>query len=328
LWAKHSLSGRVEKENERFSSHFSDAFPPDDDKTNERGRMSYTGEWRGGFAERLFLTAGIRRDDNDNFQDFTTWRTAASLVLRELNARPHASAGTAVKLPTMFEQFGTTQFFVPNPSLTPEKSFGWDAGVELTFHSGRMTFDVTYFRANLTDKINGFFFDPGLGNFTAINLPGESTREGVEISARFKLAPNLTLGGAYTYTDARDPDGQRELRRPPHSARADVAYAFHGGRGAVTLAAIYNGAMDDRAFVLPFFTPSLRVGLDDYWLVNATARYKLQPGVELFGRVENALDQHYQEAFGFEAAPIAAYAGLKLTLGGPDGIGASRIAPE
>jgi vitamin B12 transporter len=285
--------------------------------------MAYTGEWRGGFADRLFLTAGIRRDDNDNFQDFTTWRAAASLVLRELNLRPHASVGTAVKLPTMFEQFGTDQFFRPNPDLTPEKSFGWDAGLEFTFHKGRVLFDVTYFRANLTDKINGFFFDPVIGNFTAINLPGESTREGVEVSARFKVASNLTLGGAYTYTDARDPNGVREIRRPPHSARADIAYVFDGGRGTATLGAMYNGRMVDTAFPLPFFFPSQRVDLDAYWLVNATASYKLQPGVEVFARVENLLDQHYQEVFGFESAPIAAYAGVKLTFGGPDGLGGS-----
>ncbi|MGE0848892.1 MAG: TonB-dependent receptor plug domain-containing protein [Hyphomicrobiaceae bacterium] len=325
LWAKHTVSGRVEKEMERFSSHFADTFPPDDDKTNERGRVSYTGEWRGAFHDRLFLTAGIRRDDNDNFQDFTTWRTAASLLLPEINARPHASAGTAVKLPTMFEQFGLTQFFVPNPNLTPEESFGWDAGVEFTFHKRRVIFDVTYFHSNLTNKINGFFFDPVIGNFTAINLAGESTREGVEISARYKVAPNLTLGGAYTYLDARDPNGAREMRRPPHAARSDVTYTFHGGRGTATLAAIYNGRMEDRAFELPFFSPTSIVALDPYWLVNATASYKVQRGVEVFGRVENLLDQRYQEVFGFESAPIAAYAGAKLTFGGPDGIGGDRI---
>jgi vitamin B12 transporter len=315
---KQSFSGRIEKEDEQFTPEGTFA----DGRLRERGRIAYTGEWRGAFADRLFLTANVRRDDNDNFQDFTTWRTAASLVLRELNARPHASVGTAVKLPTMFEQFGTDQFFRPNPGLTPEKSFGWDAGLEFTFHQGRTLFDVTYFRANLTDKINGFFFDPAIGNFTAINLPGESTREGVEVSARFKLARNLTLGGAYTYTDARDPNGQREVRRPPHSARTDVAYAFDGGRGSATLGVVYNGRMDDTAFVLPFFTPTQRVELSDYWLINATASYKVAPGVEIYGRVENLLNQHYQETFGFESAPIAAYAGVKLTFGGTDGIGA------
>ena len=85
------------------------------DWSAQRGRMAYTGEWRGDFADRLFLTAGIRRDDNDNFQDFTTWRAAASLVLKELDMRPHASVGTAVKLPTMFEQFGTSPLLRAEP---------------------------------------------------------------------------------------------------------------------------------------------------------------------------------------------------------------------
>ncbi len=319
LWMKHAVSGRVEKEEERFTPEGTFA----DGLERQRGRVAYTGEWRGGLAERLFLTAGVRRDDNDNFQDFTTWRTAVSLVVSELYMRPHASAGTAVKLPTMFEQFGTSPFFVPNPSLAPEESFGWDAGVELTFFKGIVVFDATYFHANLTDKIDGTAPGPRPGTFTSVNLSGESTREGVELSARVKLASNVTLGGAYTYTDARNPNGDREFRRPPHAARADIAYGFAGGRGTATLGAIYNGRMDDIAFEMPFFFPTHRVVLGDYWLVNSTVSYKLVPGVEAFGRVENLLDKQYQEVFGFEAAPITVFAGLKLTFGGPDGIGGS-----
>jgi vitamin B12 transporter len=219
----------------------------------------------------------------------------------------------------MFEQFGTSPFFVPNPLLTPEESFGWDAGVELTLFKGVAILDVTYFNSDLTDKINGTAPGPRPGTFTSVNLPGESTREGVEIAARFKLTRDLTLGGAYTYTDARNPDGDRELRRPPHAGKVDLAYDFMGGRGTATVGAIYNGRMDDLAFTMPFFFPTQRVVLGDYWLLNATASYKLSPGVEVFGRIENLLDRHYQEVYGFESPPVAAYAGLKLTLGGVEG---------
>ena len=271
----------------------------------------------------LWSVTGIRFDDNEAFRDTTTWRTAASLPLAELGIRPHASVGTAVKLPTMFEQFWTDQFFSPNPNLLPERSFGWDAGIEFTLLGGRAAVDVTYFRADLTDKIDGFVPTGVPGVFTAANLPGKSTREGVEIAARVRLASNLTWGAAYTFTDARNPDGQEEVRRPPHSARTDLSYTFAGGRGSASLAVLYNGRMEDIAFVLPFFDPQLRVGLDPYWAVNAAASYKLQPGVELFARVENLLDQKYQESFGFEAAPIAAFGGIKFTLGGPDGFGGS-----
>jgi vitamin B12 transporter len=322
IWAKHAFSGRVERELESFTPgpFTGDPFGPDGIE-RDRSRLAVQGEWRGAFADRLFITVGVRHDDNNNFQDFTTWRGAASLVLREWDLRPHASVGTAVKLPTMFEQFGRNQFFVPNADLAPEESFGWDAGMEFTFLKGKAILDITYFQANLENKINGFV-PVGGGKFTAQNLPGESTREGVEVAARFVLTPGLTLGAAYTYLDARNPNGEEEVRRSPHGARADLAYSFAGGRGSATLAGIYNGRMEDLAFVLPDFTPQ-RVNLGEYWLVNATISYKLQPGVEIFGRVENMLDQNYQEAFGFESAPIAAFAGVKLTFGGLEGVGGS-----
>ena len=316
IWTKHTFSGRLEKENERFTPEGSFA----DGLERDRGRLSYTGEWRGAVADRLFLTAGIRRDDNDTFRDFTTWRTAASLVLREMGLRPHASVGAAVKLPTMFEQFGTNPFFTPNDKLVPEESFGWDAGLEFTFLKGLAILDITYFNTNLTNKINGTAPGPKPGTFTSVNLPGESTREGVEIGARFKVTDGLTLGAAYTYLDARNPDGQEEIRRSPHGARADLAYSFAGGRGSASLVAVYNGRMEDLAFVLPNFDQK-RVALGEYWLINAAASYKLQPGVELFGRVENLFDARYQEVYGFQAAPITAFAGVKLTFGGPEGVG-------
>jgi vitamin B12 transporter len=113
--------------------------------------------------------------------------------------------------------------------------------------------------------------------------------------------------------------------RPPHSGRLDATYAFGNGRGSITSTLAYNGQRDDLAFGLPNFN-LVRVSLDDYWLATIAARYRLADGVEAFGRVENALDATYQEVYGFASAGIAAYAGLKLTLGGEAGIGANAKA--
>ncbi len=100
----------------------------------------------------------MRHDDNDSFKDFTTWRTSASLALREVGLRPHASVGTGVRLPTMVEQFGQFANFVPNPNLIPEESFGWDAGIEYSFYKGRAAVDVTYFNTELTNEIFSRFW--------------------------------------------------------------------------------------------------------------------------------------------------------------------------
>ena len=74
--------------------------------------------------------------------------------------------------------------------------------------------------------------------------------------------------------------------------------------------------MQDVAFSAITFS-SERVTLDEYWLVTAAASYKVAPGVELYGRVENLLDDNYQEIFGFETAGVAAYAGVRISYEEP-----------
>jgi vitamin B12 transporter len=304
---RHILTGFIDHEEETFiSSSFSTDpfFPfPADNTENERSRQGYAFEYRGEYFDRLFLTGVVRHDNNDSFEDFTTWRTSLSVDLSQFGLRPHASTGTSVKFPTMFEQFGSIPgFFTPNPNLLPEESFGWDAGVEFTIIPNRATVDVTYFKADLENQIQGFFFP--------VNLPGISHRQGVEVGGRFAVTPGLTLGASYTYLDATDPDGSRSIRRPEHSGRLDVDYTFDDGRARINAAAMYNGEMLDTNFG-PF--PSVDVTLDDYLLLNVAASYRISPGVELYGRVENLLNEDYQEVYGFETADIAAYAGLRFT---------------
>ena len=310
---RHSLTGLVEHEAEHFNQ------VTGDNLTRERSRIATAAEYRAELFGRLTVTANVRHDDNETFDDFTTWRTAASLGLREWGLRPHASYGTGVKLPTMVEQFGQFAGFVPNPDLKAEESTGWDAGIELSLAKGAFVIDATYFKANLENEIVTRFLP--FFQSTVENLAGESTRKGVELAARWRPWAPLTLGAAYTWLDARDDQGLPEIRRARDSGRLDATLAFDGGRGSVTVAALYNGTTPDFAFGLPTFE-TVRVQLDDYWLATLAARYKLQPGVEVFGRIENLLDQRYQEVFGFETAGVAAYAGMKLTFGGEHGIGA------
>lgn len=116
--------------------------------------------------------------------------------------------------------------------------------VEFSFLRGRAVLDVTYFKADLTNEI-------GTGNFSGVYIPfnliGDSTREGIEVSARVLVTDELSIGGYYTYLEAFQPDGQVEVSRPEHSGRVDVNYAFDKGRGNLNLAAVYNGEMEDTA---------------------------------------------------------------------------------
>lgn len=302
---RHFLTGLVERERQRFEQP-SDASMPH----RERHTTSYAGEARGEYYDTLFLTANVRRDDNDFVEDFTTWRFAGALKVPQTPFRLHSSVGTGVKYPSLSEQYGSFAFFTPNADLVPEEAFGWDAGVETTILPGRAKVDITYFDTELTNEIDF----RSLADFTSqpFNREGESTRRGIEVGATYRLFDGLTLAAAYTYLRARESDGSVEVRRAPHSGRVDVNYAFDGGRGNVNVAAIYNGDMLDNAFDLGTFSAT-KVALDEYWLINVAASYEVSPGVALYGRVENAFDADYQEVFGYETAGVAAYAGLRFT---------------
>lgn len=307
----HTVTGLVGFEEQLYTTEGSFA----DGITRRRERLAFAGEWLVNVDDQLFVTGNIRHDDNSTFEDFTTWRASASWRLANLGLRPHASVGTAVKEPTMFEQFGLLPgFFTPNPNLIPEESFGWDAGVEWASRDRKYSIDVTYFKSDLTNQINGLAPGPNF-TFTAVNRAGRSHREGIEVAGRVELFKGLSLHAAYTYLDTETFEGLEEFRRPHHAGRGDLRYVGFDDKLLVNVSAIYNGEMIDpvRRVTGPFSSIAERLTLDDYWVLNAAAAYRVAPGIEMFGRVENFLNEDYQEIFGFEAPPIAAYAGLRFT---------------
>ena len=54
-----------------------------------------------------------------------------------------------------------------------------------------------------------------------------------------------------------------------------------------------------------------RVSLRDYMLVRLAGQYNLTPDVSLTARVENLLDQDYEEIFSYRPSGRAFYAGVQ-----------------
>lgn len=311
LAASHAVTGLVEREIESFTP----AGDATDGAERSQNREFVAAEYRGDFSKTVFVTANLRHDDNEGFEDFTTWRSAVSVPLAGVGLRPHASVGTAVKFPNLIELYGSIPgFFVPNPNLKPEEFFGWDAGVEYSFAKGIAVIDVTYFNASLKNEIVTLGFP-----YSLQNAAGTSTRNGVEVAGRAKLSDKLSVGAAYTYLEARNDLGEEAIRRPPHTGRFDLNYVFASGRANFNLAAVYNGRQQDLAFRMPTFTQE-RAVLDSYWLTTLAASYQLSPGVEVYGRVENALNDSYQEAYGYATAGATVFAGMRFSYVEPASI--------
>lgn len=305
--AKHQITGGYEIERETFRARE----PVFDATQLERQRRDLQGlvaEYRGTFLDQFHLTGAVRQDFNDAFEDVATYSASAAWQIPNRGTRLHASLGTGVTNPTFFEQFGFIPgSFIGNESLKPEESFGWDIGVEQRFLDDRLVVDLTYFRQDLENEIVTLF-TPTFRS-TAENQEGTSKRQGVEVAGTLNIFDGFSATASYTYTDATDPDGEIEVRRPKHSGSFTAAYVFADDRARIFAETIFNGRMDDLEFA--GITADGRVTLDSYTLVTIGGSYKFTDTLEGFARVENLFDEDYEEVFDFRTAGRGAFAGLK-----------------
>ena len=74
------------------------------------------------------------------------------------------------------------------------------------------------------------------------------------------------------------------------------------------------GDQDDTFFEVapPFGTQT--VDLDSYYLASVAASYRLTEQASVYARVENLLDEDYEDVYGYNTPGIGAYAGIRLSF--------------
>lgn len=294
----HFLTGFAEREEETYKNRFTGR---EEDRTLNAFGLQYRAE----IAEQLNLYATVRKDQNDAFEDADTYSLAASWAIPGAGSRLHASYGTGVTNPTFIEQFGfDPSTFIGNAALVPEESVGWDFGLEQTLIPDRLVVDLTYFHATLDNEI----FTAFLPTFqtTPLNNTSKSMREGWELYVTANPIDDVSVVGSWTELDASEPAGV-EIRRPEQQGSLDASWRIGGGPVQLNLGVSYNGDTWDTDF-----GTFLRTRLAPYTLVRFGAAWKVTDQVEVYGRVENVLDEKYQEQIGFNAAPQAAYVGVRF----------------
>jgi vitamin B12 transporter len=274
------------------------------DQRLERSQQGYYAEYQGRFAERLFVSAGARYDDNDDFGTHTSARVSAAFVQHlgsDRSLKYRASAGTGFRAPSLYEiSYNISPFAFPpaaGVSLAEETSRGYDLGVEYDTANG-LHLEATYFDQDIDDEI---LFD--LVNFSGyLQSVGTSTSTGIEIAAAIPLSERWELQGNWTHNEADDATEQQRLRRPKDF-------------GSVGL--LYRAASERFRFIANYRLSrgSLDIGnvaLDDYEVLDLSGAFAFTETVEIFGRIENATDEVYQEVSGYETAARALYAGVRF----------------
>jgi vitamin B12 transporter len=251
-----------------------------------------------------FTTLGGRLDDHSSFGLKGTYRFTSAYNVKQTNSTVKGSYGTAFRAPSLY------QLYAPDygdKNLNPEKSTGWDLGVEQSLFGGKMTMGATYFHNDFDDLIN---FDSNLYKYDNI---ARATTQGVELTASVHPIDELTLRAGYTYTKTEDKEtGLELLLRPKNKISADGNYRFlknaNLNLGIIYVGTRFNTVYDPNTFA------ATRVKMSEYLLANLAASYDVSKNIQIFGRVDNLFDRNYEEITGYGTAGMSAFCGGKVSF--------------
>jgi outer membrane receptor protein involved in Fe transport len=307
-----------------------------------RTSLAFVAENRWSPVKRLYVTSGMRVDNIGTHElppggfglrpllpessvNKVSPRVSVAFLARESTGggwlgatRLHGSFGTGIRAPSGFELA-----FSDNPRLEPEESLSFDAGIEQRFFADRAVLDATYFFNRFEDMIvvvGGSLAN--LSSFLSDNL-ANSRAQGVEFSFRIRPRPSIELAGHYTRLNssilALDGSslvqlpfeiGQPLLRRPRNSGGFNATW--HRGRLMLNLNGYVRGEVLD---VEPNFgTFGGLFPNKGYVLANTGFSYRLRQGVEVYGRLNNFLNQKYEESLGFPALGLNFLAGIRISF--------------
>lgn len=262
-------------------------------------QMGYFAEVQSNPLEALFVTLGLRHDDNDDFGRHNSYRFSTAYLIPVGNGnllKLKASAGTGFRAPSLYEVANTAPGFTGD--LKEEKSRGFDFGVEY-YLGGHSQLEVVLFDQQVKDEIDWLG-----GGYRQVE--GRSESSGVELIARHRISEFWAVAANLTFNDTETRTGESRLQRPRQMANVTLsAYPMSG----LAVHLNWRAARKFRAydFAYPEGYP-----MDNYNVVDISARYLPVEMLSLYARIENAADEEYQEVLGYNASGRAGYLGFEL----------------
>jgi vitamin B12 transporter len=246
----------------------------------------------------LTLNGGLRYDGHEDFGHRTTFAANGAWLIGEGNEAPilRASYGEGFKAPSLYQLYSNAGF----RALDPETSKSWDAGVELPFAQGTGAFTVTYF-----DRKTKNLIDYDLTQFNYYNV-GRARAQGVELGMQVTNWEGFDVNIAATYLDTTNElTGDRLARRPRTNLYASIDKAWELGLKLGADVRVGGGRYDDAANT-QYVGGNVVVGL--------RGAFEVTDNVEVYGRVENLFDEHYEVVRTYGTAGRSAYAGVRVKM--------------
>lgn len=151
---------------------------------------------------KLSVTPGIRYDDTNSFGSFISPSLGATYKLTD-NTLFRATASRGFNNPTVFDRYGVSAYYAPNPDLTVEKVTSYQVGVETTALP-YLWAKVSAFRNDLS---NALVQVPVINNseyyFTLVN-GDKLRRQGIEAEAKTSPLYHTSLFAGATLISYKD----------------------------------------------------------------------------------------------------------------------------
>jgi vitamin B12 transporter len=254
----------------------------------------------GGHWGRHLLQVNARNDHNSQFGSKATGALSYGFEPNP-GLRLHATLATAFKAPTFNDlYFPFTDYSIPgvftytytgNPNLRPERSRNAELGA--AWENGHRSLRATYFRQRISDLIVA---SNGTSNDFPVNV-GAAEIEGLELAGEQTWGA-WSLGGHVTFQSAEDGSSGLEL---PRRARRFGALSLAHEKEAWSWRAEwlvsgtrYDDLANSRAMA-------------GYGLLNLALVHKPARDWRLEARLDNVLDQPYEQAYGYNTPGRSLY---------------------
>lgn len=287
----HRFTAALERREDRLAND--DSFSPVIDRSRHQDALAlgwgYTGD-----AHTLQLN--LRRDRDSEFGGKTTGGLAWGYRFAP-GWRVSAAAGTAFRVPTLYQRFSE----YGQAGLQPESSRNIELGLHWQQDASR--FDITAYRNRVRNLIVFGAAGPCLSPWGCFENAGRARLQGVTITGAHRLG-GVNLSASL---DLQQPRNVGTGKLLPRRAQRQFKLAADTRVAGWTLGAEWQAVgrrWDDAANT---------VRLGGHGLVNLYAKTTIARQWDLLARVDNLNGKTYQLASGYATPPRSLFVGLRWT---------------
>ncbi len=242
--------------------------------------------------DTISYSASVRQNDHEDFDDETTWNLDYRQWIAD-DTNVYAGIGTAFRTPDFTDRFGS----IGNPDLEPEESRSAEIGVQQYFTPQNVL--VLSIFVNEIDNL----IEPN-ASFTQVENIEEAEIKGVELS----FQGQRDQWGYSLAMLSQDPENktlnETLSRRASSRIKAGADYRAENWQAGGNIVMV--GPRDNSSFD--------SIQLESYQLLNLYGRYQINKSIDVSLKLDNALDEDYETASGFNTAGRTAYAEFSFSL--------------